>query len=152
MSAMSYEKLSMYNQAFLAYVQENNTIVDQCGNVIGRTEAAYQELFKTAEEFRAKLYEAGILKRPKTPEEMYLEQQEINRLILEKLQQLEGRNGEYKHSEIDSGTVPAVGQSEQVGGRGTKNQRDNSDGSKSTGGSSQCGSDCAGHSKSQGVA
>lgn len=147
MSGVSYEKLSMYNQAFLVYVQENNTIVDQCGNIIGRTEAVYQDLLKTAEEFRAKLYEAGILKKPKTAEEMYLEQQEINRLILEKLQQLEGRNGEYKHSEIDSGTIPPVGQSEQVVGSSSKGKRDNSVSEKSPGSIAKSGSDSSGHTK-----
>lgn len=147
MSGVSYEKLSMYNQAFLVYVQENNTIVDQCGNIIGRTEAVYQDLLKTAEEFRAKLYEAGILKKPKTAEEMYLEQQEINRLILEKLQQLEGRNGEHKHSEIDSGTVPPVGQSEQVVGSSSKSKRDNSVSEKSAGSIAKSGSDSSGYTK-----
>lgn len=64
-----------YNQSFIGFVQ-GGKIFNSYGSPIGYTNEEYQKAIDTAKGFQQKLIEAGILTKPKTPEEINQELQE----------------------------------------------------------------------------
>lgn len=63
------------NQSFIGFVQ-NGKIFNSYGSPIGYTNDEYNKAIETAKGFQQKLIEAGILTKPKTPEEINQELQE----------------------------------------------------------------------------
>lgn len=64
-----------YNQSFVGFIQ-NGKINNYNGQQIGVTIDEYNKAIETAKGFQQKLIEAGILIKPKTPEEINQELQE----------------------------------------------------------------------------
>lgn len=62
-------------QSFLGFVQ-NGRVCNSYGTPIGYTNDEYEKLLNTAKAFEKKLIEAGIIKKPKTAEEINQELQE----------------------------------------------------------------------------
>lgn len=62
-------------QSFLAFIQSGK-ICNAYGNQIGVTIEEYNKAIETAKGFQQKLFDAGILVKPKTPEEINQELQE----------------------------------------------------------------------------
>lgn len=68
---------TMYNnnQSFIGFFQ-NGKICNSYGQQIGVTTEEYNKAIETAKGFQQKLIDAGILKKPKTPEEINQELQD----------------------------------------------------------------------------
>lgn len=64
-----------YNQSFVGFIQ-NGKINNYNGQQIGVTVDEYNKAIETAKGFQQKLIDAGILIKPKTPEEINQELQE----------------------------------------------------------------------------
>lgn len=64
-----------YNQSFIGFIQ-GGKIFNSFSQPIGYTTEEYNKAIETAKGFQKKLIEAGILKQPKTPEEINQELQE----------------------------------------------------------------------------
>lgn len=69
------ENLYNQNQSFIGFVQ-NGKIFNSYGAQIGYTNDEYNKAIDTAKGFQQKLIDAGILTKPKTPEEINRELQE----------------------------------------------------------------------------
>lgn len=76
MDTLSYEKMSMISQSFFGFIKDG-MIYNNNSVLIGRTEEKYQQAIETAKKFEQKLIEAGIIQKPKTPEEINKELQEM---------------------------------------------------------------------------
>lgn len=63
------------NQNFICFIQ-NGKICNYSGQQIGVTNDEYNKAIDTAKGFQQKLFDAGILTKPKTPEEINQELQE----------------------------------------------------------------------------
>lgn len=71
----NYERLSMSNPTFLGYIQGDKIFNQATNQQIGVTNKQYNEAIETAKGFQQKLFDAGILEKPKTPEEINQELQ-----------------------------------------------------------------------------
>lgn len=71
----NYERLSMTNTSFIGYIQGDKIFNQATNQQIGVTNKQYNEALETAKGFQQKLFDAGILKKPKTPEEINQELQ-----------------------------------------------------------------------------
>ena len=69
------ENYYMNNQNFICFIQ-NGKICNYSGQQVGVTTEEYNKAIDTAKGFQQKLIEAGILIKPKTPEEINQELQE----------------------------------------------------------------------------
>lgn len=76
MDTLSYEKMSMMTQSFFGFIKDG-VIYNNNSVIIGRTEEKYQQALETAKKFEQKLIEAGIIQKPKTPEEINKELQQM---------------------------------------------------------------------------
>lgn len=107
-----------YNQSFVGFVQ-NGKIFNSYGSPIGYTNDEYQKAIDTAKGFQDKLIEAGILIKPKTPEEINQELQatlkqtqtmmsEMSATIMslnDKVTKLESKNVQQTINPINGRTV-----------------------------------------------
>lgn len=71
-----YNQNFQNNQSFIGFVQ-NGKIFNSYGSQIGYTNDEYNKAIETAKGFQQKLIEAGILTKPKTPEEINQESRNI---------------------------------------------------------------------------
>lgn len=76
MDTLSYEKMSMMTQSFFGFIKDG-VIYNNNSVIIGRSEEKYQQALETAKKFEQKLIEAGIIQKPKTPEEINKELQQM---------------------------------------------------------------------------
>lgn len=76
MDTLSYEKMSMMTQSFFGFIKDG-VIYNNNSVIVGRTEEKYQQALETAKKFEQKLIEAGIIQKPKTPEEINKELQQM---------------------------------------------------------------------------
>ena len=72
------EYYNQNNQSFICFIQ-NGKICNSYGQQIGVTTEEYNKAIDTAKGFQQKLIDAGILIKPKTPEEINQELQETLR-------------------------------------------------------------------------
>lgn len=117
-----------YNQSFVGFIQ-NGKINSYNGQQIGVTIDEYNKALDIAKGFQQKLIDAGILVKPKTPEEINQELQEtlkqtqsmmvdMSKTIMslnEKVTKLEGKDVEQ--------TIDGSGCSEDAGAKRVKSVR-----------------------------
>ena len=118
------------NQSFIGFVQ-NGKIFNSYGQQLGYTSDEYNKAIETAKGFQQKLIDAGILTKPKTPEEINQELQttpkqtqsmmiEMSNTILalnDKVSKLEGEKNNVEQASNDGG------RSEDSGTKGSGNVR-----------------------------
>ena len=109
-----------YNQSFIGFIQ-GGKIFNSFSQPIGYTTEEYNKAIETAKGFQKKLIEAGILKQPKTPEEINQELQDtlkqtqammtqMSATILslnEKVTKLEGKNVQQGSNDTGNVKIPA---------------------------------------------
>lgn len=109
-----------YNQSFIGFIQ-GGKIFNSFSQPIGYTTEEYNKAIETAKGFQKKLIEAGILKQPKTPEEINQELQDtlkqtqammtqMSATILslnEKVTKLEGKNVQQRSNDPGNVKIPA---------------------------------------------
>lgn len=104
------------NQSFIGFIQ-NGKIFNSYGQQLGYTNEEYNKALDTARGFQQKLIDAGILTKPKTPEEINQELQstlqqtqammlEMSNTIValhDKVSKLEGENKNVQQTGNDAG-------------------------------------------------
>lgn len=118
------------NQSFVGFIQAGK-ICNSYGQQIGVTTDEYNKAIETAKGFQQKLIDAGILTKPKTPEEINQELQntlkqtqammlEMSNTIVslnEKVNKLQGEKDNVQQ------TVNDAGRTETTGAKGSGNVR-----------------------------
>ena len=107
-------------QAPLLCSIQNNKIVQIDGynrviRELGVTTEQYEEALKVAMGYKEKLEEAGLIKKPKTPQELHDEQMAIMQSLMKEVNDLKQQVHKYEHRED---IVPAT--EDMV--RGTENK------------------------------
>lgn len=117
------------NQSFIGFIQ-NGKIFNSYGQQLGYITDEYNKAIETAKGFQQKLIDAGILTKPKTPEEINQELQ--NTLLQTQTMMAEMSNTisalNDKVSKLEGGrnvqqTVDDAGRSENLGPKGSGNVR-----------------------------
>lgn len=116
------------NQSFIGFIQ-NGKIFNSYGQQLGYTNDEYNKAIDTAKGFQQKLIDAGILTKPKTPEEINQELQntlkqtqammlEMSNTIVslnDKVAKLEGDRKDVQQTDNDAG------RSKNAGAKGSGN-------------------------------
>lgn len=123
------QNYGMTNQSFIGFIQAGK-ICNSYGQQIGVTTDEYNKAIETAKGFQQKLIDAGILTKPKTPEEINQELQ--NTLLQTQTMMAEMSNTimalNDKVNKLEEGkdvqqTVDDAGRSENSGSKGSGNVR-----------------------------
>ena len=118
------------NQSFIGFIQ-NGKIFNSYGQQLGYITDQYNKAIETAKGFQQKLIDAGILTKPKTPEEINQELQntlkqtqtmmvEMSNTIValnDKVLKLEGEKKDVQQ------TIDDAGRTENTGSKGSGNVR-----------------------------
>lgn len=118
------------NQSFIGFIQ-NGKIFNSYGQQLGYITDEYNKAIETAKGFQQKLIDAGILTKPKTPEEINQELQntlkqtqtmmvEMSNTIValnDKVLKLEGEKKDVQQ------TIDDAGRTENTGSKGSGNVR-----------------------------
>lgn len=101
----------MYNNFF--YGSINGNIIEQIDQTnnshipIGHTNAEFDQLLEVAEKYKARLEEAGLIKKQLTQEEMQAKQNELLESLVDKFEKIESRIAKIEGGSNDKHTTSA---------------------------------------------